>query len=102
MGPRVAEGGKVLDEGDLHAGAGEKHTAVPGKRGLLLEVENAGVGREAAVVKGDGDGEGGGAETEADKVVRGKGGAGSGCGRGGVTEGGGEEWGFGGVSMWIR
>lgn len=72
----VAEGGHVLDEGDLHLGTGQEHARVPGEGGLLLEEEDLGRGAAGelaagllGVVNGDGDGQGGRAEAAADEVV---------------------------------
>lgn len=73
VGARIAEGGKVLDEGDLHLGSRKEHAGVPGEVGLLLEEENLGRLGELAgldgVVSSNGDGNASGAKANADKVV---------------------------------
>lgn len=81
LGTGIAEGGQVLDEGDLHLGSGEEHAGVPSETGLLLEEENLGssaVGAELltggnGVVHGDGDGQRRGAEADTDKIILGVG-----------------------------
>lgn len=44
LGARVAQGGHILNEGDLHASAGKEHARVPCEGRLLLEEEHLGGG----------------------------------------------------------
>lgn len=76
LGSRVAEGGQVLDERDLHLGARQEHAGVPCEGRLLLEEKHLGGSAVGAkllavgngIVHGNGHGEGGGAETGADEI----------------------------------
>ena len=73
VGARVPQRGEVLDKGNLHVGAGQEHTSVPGKVGLLLKEENLGLLSDGTglhgVVERDGNRHAGRAEANADKVV---------------------------------
>lgn len=65
----------VLEEGNLHLGAGQQHTSVPSEPGLLLEEENIGSLLQGAslqiVMKGHSNGKRSRTKTSADEVMDG-------------------------------
>lgn len=63
----VAESCHVFEVGNLHMGAREEHTLVPGE--LLLTLNEEDTGLDTLVVEGDSNGKRGGTEAHANKVV---------------------------------